>query len=150
MHFAQFNKWVDAGNMLGARYDHTSTLLTNGKVLIVGNYLDKNELYDPISDMFTATGSSHFYRLYGSTATLLNDGKVLIVGGDNAQNKAELYDPATGSFKLIDSLNTVHCYHTATLLNDGRVLIAGGQDQRVVHKLMQFAKFMILRQANLL
>jgi len=128
LHFAQFNQWVDAGNMLSVREDHTATLLQNGRVLIVGWESNVAELYDPATDNFTPTGSTIKNHRQGLTATLLNDGKVLIAGGVNAQNTAELYDPLTGNFQLIDTLNNVHCYHTATLLNDGRVVIAGGQN----------------------
>jgi len=127
--FAQFNNWVDADNMLSVRLDHTSTLLPNGKVLIVGWDSNVAELYDPVSDAFIKTGSTHHNHRQGLTATLLNNGKVLIVGGLNALKIAELYDPQIGSFQLIDTLNAVHEYHTATLLDDGRVLIAAGQNQ---------------------
>ena len=67
------------------------------------------------------------------TATLLRDGTVLIVGGneDNANisalNSAEIYDPVTGNFTLLNaSLQYARAYHTATLLPNGDVLIAGG------------------------
>ena len=46
-------KWTEAGNLAVARYLHTSTLLTNGKVLVAGgldsssNALASAELYDP-------------------------------------------------------------------------------------------------------
>ncbi len=130
MSFAQYNQWVTAGNLMYPRENHTSTLLPDGKVLILAgsNALQHAELYDPDSDSFSETGNTIKMHYQGSTATLLNNGKVLLVGGVNAQQFAELYDPATGNFELIDSLNEVHCYHTATMLLDGRVLIAGGQD----------------------
>lgn len=130
MLFAQYNQWVAAGNLMYPRENHTSTLLPDGKVLILAgsNALQHAELYDPNSDSFSETGNTIKLHYQGSTATLLNNGIVLLVGGVNAQQFAELYDPTTGNFELLDTLNSVHCYHTATLLNDGRVLIAGGQN----------------------
>ena len=72
----------------------------------------------------------------GHTSTLLPNGKVLIAGGfDNDlvpasynSDSADLYDPATGTFTAVGSMNSGRAYHTATLLSDGRVLIAGGMD----------------------
>lgn len=64
------------------------------------------------------------------TATLLMNGEVLIVGGFAStmgiQQSAELYDPATGTFRPTGSMTMPRIGHTATLLKDGRVLIAGG------------------------
>ncbi|MBN2093176.1 T9SS type A sorting domain-containing protein [candidate division KSB1 bacterium] len=127
-HLRANDKWSSTGNMNYVRQNHTATLLQNGKVLIVGWDSNIAELYDPATNSFQKTGSTTKNYKQGSTATLLNDGKVLIVGGTNAQKNAEIFDPATGLFSLVDTLKTKHCYHTATLLTDGRVLIAGGQE----------------------
>ena len=43
-------------------------------------------------------------------------------------NKAELYDPGTGSWSNTGDLNFSRDRHTATLLGNGQVLIAGGFD----------------------
>jgi uncharacterized delta-60 repeat protein len=75
---------------------------------------------------------------YGQTATRLSDGRVLIVGGGLAETdasiqgayaSAELYDPATGTFKATGSMHQARGNHTATLLSDGRILIAGGSNE---------------------
>jgi Galactose oxidase, central domain len=75
--------------MVTARFGHTATLLSDGKVLIVGGVesgdtvsqtTPTTELYDPATGTFTPTGSLAVARA-GHTATLLNDGKVLIAGG---------------------------------------------------------------------
>ena len=66
------------------------------------------------------------------TTTLLQDGRVLISGGcGNAtvlviDCPAEIYDPATGSFRATAKLITARNNHAAVRLLDGRVLIAGG------------------------
>jgi hypothetical protein len=118
--------WTPAGDMLVARRDHTATLLSNGKVLIVGWFTNTAELYDPLTNAFAATGNTLDDHGQGSTATRLPDGKVLIVGGNGAPMSAELFDPATGVFSRAGSPSSPRAFHTATALSDGRVLVAGG------------------------
>ncbi len=133
--------FVATGSMTTRRFDHTATLLGNGKVLLVGgqytynccNFLASAELYDPVSGTFSATGSMSTVRV-GHAATLLNNGKVLIAGGGTTSwpygplATAELYDPDTGTFALTaGSMTTARSIHAAVLLQDGRVLLVGGQ-----------------------
>src|SRR5262245_23325359 len=68
----------------------------------------------------------------GHTATLLANGQVLVAGGDDDHqipgvlSSAELYDPATGTWRATGALNIARGGHTATLLDNGQVLVAGG------------------------
>ena len=111
----------------------TATLLTDGHVLVTSGCGTAAELYDPATGTFSPTGSLSVAR-GGATATLLRDGRVLVAGGTNCGSagqdgtwaSAELYDPATGTFRPTGSLTAPRSQHTATLLADGRVLIAGG------------------------
>jgi hypothetical protein len=112
--------------MQTGRGSHTATLLTNGKVLMAGGArhthlnciggINSAELFDPISGSFIATGDMTVPRYY-HTATLLPTGEVLILGGfagvsdcedyvgkAAAQNSAELFDSATGSFKATGNM----------------------------------------------
>jgi hypothetical protein len=129
------------GPLIGPRADATATLLQDGRVLIAGgtndmsmfgNAVSSAELYDPISEAFTATGSMTTTRL-GATATLLLDGRVLLAGGNSGaadvispQASAELFDPVDGTFTPAGVMSWPRIRHTATLLLDGRVLIVGG------------------------
>jgi hypothetical protein len=123
--------WTASGNLTTGRYDHTATLLPDGKVLVAGGYdggwLNSAEVYDPAAGTWTASGNLNTAR-YGHTATLLPDGKVLVAGGYDGGwlNSAEVYDPAAGAWTASGNLNTAHYRHTATLLPDGKVLVAGG------------------------
>ncbi|HEX2057471.1 MAG TPA: galactose oxidase-like domain-containing protein [Actinomycetota bacterium] len=68
-------------------------------------------------------------------SVLLPDGKVLVMNGssrgaaDNGANpvwEAELYDPATNSWRTLAPMSVPRLYHaTALLLPDGRVMTAG-------------------------
>ncbi|MCB1193626.1 MAG: hypothetical protein H7A23_14065 [Leptospiraceae bacterium] len=118
---------------LTKRHSHTATLLTNGKVLIVGGNddttaLDSVKLYDPSSGEISTVENLNEAR-YEHTATLLQNGNVLIAGGrnfNNALDTTETYDPDKSTFTQGNSLSTKRTNHTASLLLDGTVLLAGG------------------------
>lgn len=120
------------GNLNTPRFNHSATLLPNGKVLMASGSnaslkLKSAELYEPVTKTFSFTGSLGSTH-YGHTATLLPNGQVLIVGGSFGGGSPELYDPATGAFSFTGSLNVMRYNHTAALLPNGLVLIAGGDD----------------------
>jgi hypothetical protein len=132
-----------AGNMADARFEHTATLLPDGKVLVAGggsgsSPLATAELYDPASRTFSSVGAMKVARR-GHTATLLVDGRVLIAGGFSASGaplaSAEIFDPAptARTFALLDKAMTAgRAYFTATLLPGGTVLLAGGATSSAV------------------
>jgi hypothetical protein len=126
------------GDLGTARYSSpTATLLENGKVLIAGGgetgTLDSAELYNPSTRSFRPTGSMTDSR-DGATATMLGSGKVLIAGGcrtgpcEEFLARAELYDPASGTFRATGSMTDKRMSASATLLANGQVLVAGGVD----------------------
>jgi hypothetical protein len=135
------------GAPLEARYSHTATLLSDGRVLVTGGIpasgsdpLATAEIWDPATGAFEMTGPMATGRS-GHSATLLPDGRVLVIGGEWAladdpdvtrpgPSTAEVWDPASGTFESMPPM--IHRYpwgHSAALLNDGRVLIVGpGED----------------------
>lgn len=121
------------------RTGHAATLLPSGNVLISGGVnenatLSSAILYNPTTNVFTATGSMITARA-NHTSTLLYTGKVLVTGGDNsvgALQSAELYDPATGTWTQTKiGMKAVRTQHTATVLWDGKVLLDGGKSADV-------------------
>jgi WD40 repeat protein len=137
--------WSAAASSGAGSVFHTATLLTDGKVLVVGGntggiggdgVLAMSELFDPATGNWSEAGSLAAER-YSHTATLLPTGDVLVAGGQDQQNHyphltyedlgiAESYDPSARTWARTGSLLSARSGHTATLLPDGRVLIAGG------------------------
>ncbi len=71
-----------------------------------------------------------------SNSVVMPNGQVLVIGGNTVAKifsdegsvlPAEIYDPATDSWEVVDAISIPRNYHsTALLLKDGRVLAAGG------------------------
>jgi len=128
------------GTMHDARVSHTTTLLQDGRVLVVGGHGKKlnasAELYDPNTGQFTETGALITAR-YKHTAGLLPDGRVLIAGGSDDRDwngnlkSAEIYDPHTGKFTAAAPLNDSRFKlpEVAVRLQSGKLLIAGGSKE---------------------
>jgi hypothetical protein len=124
--------WSAARPLSAARFGHTATLLANGKVLVAGGCTSNpcstptaaSELYDPVSNTWSTTGSLHTAR-YSHTAVRLKTGKVLVIGG-SAGTSCELYDPTSGTWSIAASTNVSRGTNATTLLQDGKVLITGG------------------------
>lgn len=128
---------------------HTATLLADGRVLVAGggkHVLDPitrmwsitnpigARTYDPLAGTWQATGPMNRWRMQHQAIRLL-DGRVLVVGGDeygkplDYQGTAEIFDPASATWKQTGSLIVPRGGFTASLLPDGRVLVAGGVDR---------------------
>jgi Galactose oxidase, central domain/Kelch motif len=130
--------WTTTGSLNAARYSHTATLLSNGKVLVAAGWngpdndaTNSAEIYDPASGTWTVTGSLNAAR-YLHTATLLTNGQVLVAGGAgdldtgySTLSSAELFNPTNDTWTPTGSLNTERQYHTATLLPNSKVLVVG-------------------------
>jgi N-acetylneuraminic acid mutarotase len=87
--------------MTSARYNHTATLLQDGRVLVVGGYnsaeskIARTEIYDPETETWSDSGDLNKARDEHS-ATLLPDGRVLVVGGRGSSgniSNAEVFSP---------------------------------------------------------
>ena len=134
--------WAATGSMSVARTQARAVVLPNGSVLVMGGCINEclsatinsAEIYNPAAGTFTATGSMIQARAeFG--VTLLANGQVLVAGGCAAfdvngclsvTNKAEIYNPATGTWKATGALRAARHAMTATLLPGGKVLVAGG------------------------
>jgi hypothetical protein len=131
---------ISNGNLNTARHAQTTTLLPNGKVLLVGGVngsseVAASELFDPSTSIFTVASNLIIPR-YGHTASLLPNGKVLISGGSSAgsvQIHSEVYDPVVAVFTVSNSssngdLANARMYHSASLLPNSQIVVIGGSD----------------------
>jgi large repetitive protein len=127
--------WTLAAPMSSARCDHSSTLLSGGRVLVVGGVeavqttLATAAIYDPTSDRWTDAAPLDEGR-FGQTANVLPDGRVLLVGGTRADltlaDDTPIYLPALDTWDMHHRLPPGRRYQAAVSLQDGRVIIAGG------------------------
>ncbi len=123
------------GGLHHARVNHSATLLSDGKVMVIGGAsidfdegnLTTAETYDPATGLFTLTEDTMAFRRSEHHAVLLQDGRVLIVGGGEAT--AEIYDPATDRFTTTGQLNILDRVRSAVRVRSGDVLVTG-EDER--------------------
>lgn len=110
------------------RNQHTSTLLNDGRILVIGGdanfggVVDSAEIFDPLAGTWTAVASPGGMKLH--TAILLNDGSVLVFGGLTTGNNdilhAMRYNVATNTWSYAGLHNLSE--PTGERLGDGRVL----------------------------
>ena len=141
----QTGQWSAAGALAAARTGHTATLLSDGRVLVVGGRVSDDpgapggevlsaELYDPATGRWTLAAAPLRTHGAGHSATLLADGRVLVAGGDARGPGTpylaltEIYDPAGDTWSLSAPLRQGRYGHTALTLPDGRILAVGGSD----------------------
>jgi hypothetical protein len=125
----------------GVRAYGTAVMYDDGKVLTLGGG-DPPTATAEVIDLNSPTPAWRLvapmaYARRQANATLLPDGTVLISGGHGGTGNddpshpvypAELWDPATETFRVVDSLSTYRGYHSvAHLIPDGKVFSAGGE-----------------------
>lgn len=156
MYTPDTNEWTYTTDEEGARMEHTmnswaagenkdqvvgdrgSRQLPGNKVIVAGGIgssgtaLNSAEIYDPDTVDWTETGPLNAARS-GHQSAMLADGRVLVVGGKGngtpppVLSSAELYDWASGAWKLTGPLKTARSGHTLTRLYNGMVLVVGGE-----------------------
>jgi hypothetical protein len=117
-----------------ARYAHSSVLLPDGRVLILGGtrsdkepWLQSAEIFDPTTSTISAGPSLGLGRS-GAKTVAMPSGRIAVFGGRYDARTVELYDPDTGTFALAESLmlDPRSTGFTATGLDSGAVLLVGG------------------------
>ena len=104
-------------------------LLNNNKVLF---YQDGNTptIWDYINGTFLTIPTG--VDLFCSGGAALSDGTILLVGGYGGSggpigiSSAEIFNPATNTFKTVPNMKYQRWYPAATPLSDGRVIVTAG------------------------
>jgi hypothetical protein len=144
-------RFSPAGRMERPREMHTATLLSDGRVLVLGGQttyvvserhpegggtatvfhrgVREGEVWDPAR----STWGPAVTLLRGRTdhtATLMPDGRVFIVGGedDSAMRVTEMCDPGSRRCVPAAPLGFARVRHTTTTLPDGRLIAVGGEN----------------------
>ncbi|MGV3622859.1 MAG: Kelch repeat-containing protein, partial [Archangium sp.] len=125
--------------MKDARQHHTATLLSDGRVLVVGgrgtdglSTLASCELYSPRKNTWAACAPLTVARSHHA-ATLLPDGRVLVTGGTTHESvgdqnrfvalaSAEVYEPAKNTWSAVASMAVARVGHRS----DGRPRVLRG------------------------
>lgn len=132
-----------APSMTLARAYHTATLLDDDRIIVTGGvsangeYLDSTEIYDPVTETWSA-GPDLPEAVCYHTATKLSTGDVLITGGFRIVASANVYSDQACLFEAatdtIDDytgmtpLDEPRAQHRAVVLADDTVLIVGGKN----------------------
>ena len=127
--------WRAVGSMNNARRQMNTTMLPDGKVLVMGgtrgagfNNTDPSnavlaaELWDPVKETWTVMASGTIPRLYHSIALLLPDARVLMTGG-NGYNQAEIFSPP---YLFTDPRPTIAS--APTVVEKGQTIFVGTPD----------------------
>jgi hypothetical protein len=140
-------------SMATARQGHGAVRLRDGRLLVVDSAPVGNpgpilcgpggcatppdqtrsaEIYDPTTRLFTVTAGAPAFSRASPVLVLLPSGQVLVTGGYTSGGAvvatAEIFDPATGSFRSAGKMLKGRWSARAAILPDGRALVVGGFD----------------------
>jgi hypothetical protein len=124
------DRWEPAAPPLVARRGHQAVLLADGRVLVNGGYgLDvgdpfaSGEIWDPVSDEWTAIADMPSPRL-NHALVVVEDGTVLAIGGDPL-TPVDRWDPNTDAWSEVGSLPVDMAIGDAIAAPAGGVLVVG-------------------------
>ena len=120
--------WTPLAPMLNTRLYYASAVLRDGRVIVcggeysnAGSETNKCEIYDPVSDTWTALAPPAGWTNVGDAAAcLLPDGRLLM--GYYQGVKTAIFDPVAGTWSAGPDKGDSASEETWTLLPDGTVL----------------------------
>ncbi|CAF1184708.1 unnamed protein product [Adineta steineri] len=125
-------RWSTTGSLSIGRTQHTSTLFSDGRVIVVGGREGANtvEIYNPTTRTWSRGASMNNARST-HTATLLPDGRLFVTGGwyyNTASQTAEIYNPVSNSWSAVSNMTFGRYGHQAVYLPApvNKILVMGG------------------------
>jgi hypothetical protein len=116
-----------------SRAGFTATLLSDGRIFVVGGYLplsDVAEIFEPGAKRWTKTRNISVGRI-DHESVLLADGRVMVCGGyrfPDVTNLCEVYSPVTDQWTEAASMTFPRRSFSLVRLDSGEVLAVGGYD----------------------
>lgn len=140
----KINLFTNTGQMKYPRSQFTATLLSDGRVLVIGGVnkdweygIGTAEIFDPKTNSFKTVGSLKVPR-YDQSAILLSNGKVLVVNGKYGHSEdlkylkdAELFDPKTNIFIKIGSTHKTRVYPDLINISKNQIFVLSGKDAEI-------------------
>lgn len=131
-------KWIRAASINIARYNHTATLLEDGKVMVAGGFgnsleLRSSEIYNPIDNTWIVCDSLNEPRSQASSI-LLPNGNVFISGGGSLgvniipwKKSGEVFDVIGKKWSYVKSMFDARLDHQIYYMaKTNHLLIIGG------------------------
>src|SRR5438270_4123627 len=119
--------WSALPDMINSREYYASAVLGDGRVIVAGGeYSDaggdteKAEIYDPISNTWTAVGNPGWGWIGDASGCLLANGTLLL--GSLGDSRSAIYDPAANTWTTTGDMAARSNEETWTLLPDGTVV----------------------------
>jgi N-acetylneuraminic acid mutarotase len=133
------NVWTPLGDSIGASGRNSATLLSDGRVLVVGTtqpgdrFPQAATIFDPATGNWSPVARERRV-LVGHVAIALGDGTVLVAGGaelqegpPNAASVALIYDPQADEWISVGPMASPVHTATAARLPDGRIILAAAE-----------------------
>lgn len=140
-------QWTQVASMSTERHLHTSTLLKNGKVIVIGGFnqngnLSTAEIYDSLTDSWTVLEHNMISPRSGHSASMLKDGRILVAGGNDGAEypvSIEIFDPDGNSRPQVnlnvEEIKPVQVVDDVDINDDGKIDLVLGKPMVVRVKL---------------
>ena len=123
--------WKYTSPMNYSRAGHSATLLSNGKVLVIGGQQSNSELYDPITSRWEVVGRVYLASGHNRAMTLKNEEYLLLVhdvDGYVMNPGWELYSLEKFESIYNERFKRYIKDRVIIKINENRVLVAGGEE----------------------